>query len=76
MELFYILTQKLSKSSENGFSTPALTGLCIHMDVHIRVPLLAQKESLRISKFEIWGLRSNVSNQKVDCVGSNQQGAI
>lgn len=56
MELFCILTGKLGKSSENGFFAAVLAGRCIQMDVHVHVPLVTQKESLRVSKFEIWAL--------------------
>lgn len=56
MELLCILTQKFSKSSENGFSAAVLAGRYIQMDVHVHVPLVTWKESLRVSKFEIWAL--------------------
>lgn len=56
MELFCILTQKLGKSSENGFFAAVLAGQCIHTDARVHVPLVTQKEAFRVSKFEIWAL--------------------
>lgn len=55
-ELFCILTQKLGKSSENGFFAAVLAGWCIHTDARVHVSLVTQKESLRVSKFGIWAL--------------------